>query len=91
MRTWTSGRDGPPAQDTSIPPPTVGKACLPPSPVHLIIITVQVRQREPQRETEKRDNVVTSHLRAAGTIYTFHSSMATLVTSGPDCVPKMGM
>lgn len=59
MRTWTSGRDGPPAPDTSIPPPTVGKACLPPSLAHLIITTAQVRQEKPQREMKSQDNVVT--------------------------------
>lgn len=58
MRTWTSGRGGPPALATLIPPPTVGKACLPPSPARLIT-TAQVRQGEPQREMKSRDNGVT--------------------------------
>lgn len=73
MRTWTSGRDGPPARDTSIPPPTVGKACLPPSPAHLIITTAQVRHGKPQREMKSHGNVATQRLWAAGPIDTFRS------------------
>lgn len=44
MRTWTSGRDGPPAQDTSTPPHTAGRECLPPSPAHPTTTTALVRK-----------------------------------------------
>lgn len=53
MRTWTSGRDGPPAQDTSTPPPTAGRACPPPSPAHLITTTAPVRKGEAPKGTGK--------------------------------------
>lgn len=43
-RTWTSGRGGPPAQDTSTPPPTAARACPPPSPAHLTTTTALVRK-----------------------------------------------
>lgn len=60
MRTWTSGRDGPPAQDTSTPPPTAGRACPPPSPALLITITAPVRKGEAPKGTGRArgDNTV---------------------------------
>lgn len=45
-RTWTSGRDEPPAQDTLIPPPTAGRACPPHSPARLTTTTALVRKEE---------------------------------------------
>lgn len=44
MRTWTSGRGGPPARDTSTPPLTAGRECLPPSPAHLTTTTAQLEK-----------------------------------------------
>ena len=53
MRTWTPGRDGPPAQDTSTPPPTADRACPPPSPAHLITTTAPVRKGDAPKGTGK--------------------------------------
>lgn len=83
MRTWTSGRDGPPARDTSIPPPTVGKACLPPSPAHLIITTAQVRHEALEGDEESGQ---CGHSASVGCRANRHfpKPVATRVTSEPD-------
>lgn len=50
-RAWTSGRDGPPARDTSIPPRTAGRACPLPSPAHLTTTTALVRKGDAPKGT----------------------------------------
>lgn len=52
-RAWTSDREGPPAPDTSTPPPTAARACPPPFPAHLTTTTALVRRGEAPKRDKK--------------------------------------